>query len=332
MFARNKPLQESAVIRGDFMFLTSLSHYVPSGRVPNSYFLEVNGITEEWIETRTGIKTRSKAGEDENTHTMAVEAAMGLRDKSPFPLSEIDLVVAGTYSPYDTVATMGHIVQHAINAEHIPVVTISSACSSFLNAVEIVQGYFAMGKATKALVVVSEHNTLYANESNPQSGHLWGDGAAALIFTKERTQDSDLEVIDLETGGAATVGKGIEGVVLRPRHGGIIMDHGRDVFIHACDYMARVSKELLEKNGYALDDLTFFVPHQANLRISKNVAGQLDLPMERVLSNIQNYGNTGCAGCAIALSENIDRITPGNVIAMSVFGGGYSYGAMILKA
>lgn len=314
------------------MFLTSISHYVPSGRVPNSYFEAVNGLTDEWIESRTGIKTRSKAAEGENTHTMAVQAVRNLSQKASFPLSEIDLVVAGTYSPYDTVATLGHIVQKEIDAAHIPVVTISSACSSFLNAVEIVQGYFAMGKATKAMVVVAEHNTQYANESDPMAGHLWGDGAAALIFTKERTTENDLEMIDLETGGAATVGKGTEGVTLRPRNGGIVMEHGRDVFIHACDYMARISKNLLEKHGYTLDDLTYFVPHQANLRISKNVAGKLDLPMERVLSNIQEYGNTGCAGCAIALSENRNKVKSGDVLAVSVFGGGYSYGAMILQA
>lgn len=322
----------STLLLAPAMFLTSISHYIPSGRVPNSYFESVNGLTDEWIETRTGIKTRSKAQEDENSHTMAIDAVRNLEKKTSFPLSEIDLVVAGTYSPYDTVATMGHVIQSEIKADHIPVVTISSACSSFLNAVEIVQGYFAMGKATKALVVVSEHNTLYANESDPMAGHLWGDGAAALIFTKERMTEGDLEMVDLETGGAATVGKGIEGVTLRPKHGGIVMDHGRDVFIHACDYMARISKKLLEKNGYTLEDLTYFVPHQANLRISKNVAGKLGLPMERVLSNIQRYGNTGCAGCAIALSENIDNVKAGDVLAVSVFGGGYSYGAMILKA
>ncbi|MDP5168787.1 MAG: ketoacyl-ACP synthase III [Bacteroidia bacterium] len=313
------------------MFLTAISHFVPSGRVPNSYFEAVNGLTEDWIETRTGIKTRSKAAEDENTHTMAVEAVKALREKLSFPLDQIDLIVGGTYSPYDTVATMGHIIQKEIGADHIPVVTVSSACSSFLNAVEVAQGYFAMGKATKALVVVSEHNSLYANESDPQAGHLWGDGAAALVITKERSKDTDLRIIDLVTGGAAGVGKGTEGVVLRPRHGGIIMEHGRDVFIHACEYMARVSEELMTKNGITLDQLSYFVPHQANLRISKNVAGKLGLPMERVLSNIQEYGNTGCAGCAIALSEHRDELKPGEIIVMAVFGGGYSYGSMLLE-
>ncbi len=313
------------------MFLTAISHYVPAGRVPNAYFEAVNGLTSEWIETRTGIQSRSKASEQENTHTMAVEAVKALASSAPFPLAEIDLIVGGTYSPYDTVATMGHIIQKEIGRDHFPVVTISSACSSLLNAVEIAEGYFATGKASKALVVVSEHNSLYANESDPQSGHLWGDGAAALIITKERQRPHDLEILDLVTGGAALVGKGTEGVVLRPRHGGIIMEHGRDVFTHACDYMARTSRDIVEKHGYQVSDIAFFSPHQANLRISKNVAGQLGLPMERVLSNIQTYGNTGCAGCMIALSENQDRLEPGDLVVAAVFGGGYSYGAMLMK-
>ncbi len=312
------------------MFLTSLSHYVPSLRVPNSYFESINGVTEDWIEARTGIKTRSKAGPDENTHTMSVEAVKRLEPKLPFPITEIDLIVAGTYSPYDTVATMGHIIQHQVGVNHIPVVTISSACSSLLNAIEIAQGYFAMGKASKALVVVAEHNSLYANESDPQAGHLWGDGAAALVVTREPSSFSDLKILDLVTGGAALVGKGIEGVVLRPRHGGIIMEHGKDVFSNACDYMARTSLELLIKNGFQLSDLSYFVPHQANLRISKNVARQLGLSMEQVLSNIQEYGNTGCAGCAIALSEHQEELQAGDLLVVAVFGGGYSYGSMLL--
>ncbi len=314
------------------MFLNALSHYVPAGRVPNAYFEELNGLTEDWIEARTGIRTRSKVGPNENTHTMAIEAVKSLRESSPGILDDIDLVVAGSYTPYDTVATLGHLVQHAVGINHIPVVTISSACSSFLNAVEIVEGYFAMSKAQNALVVVSEHNTLYANETDPQAGHLWGDGAAALVFSKDPCGDHPMKVIDLITGGAAMVGRGIEGVVLRPRHGGIIMEHGRDVFMNACDYMARISLEILEKNGFTLDQLSYFVPHQANHRIAKNVAGHLGIDLDNVFSNIQDYGNTGCAGCAIALSENTSRIQFGDLLVMAVFGGGYSYGSMLLQA
>ncbi|MEZ4852570.1 MAG: ketoacyl-ACP synthase III [Bacteroidia bacterium] len=314
------------------MFIHALAHYLPETVVPNSYFKDVNGLDDEWIETRTGIKERRKAGPDENTNTMALEAVSRALEKIQFPQDEIDLIVGATYSPYDTVATVAHAVQGLVGINHIPVVSISAACSSFLNAVEIVEGYFASGKASKALVLVSEHNTAYSNESDKVAGHLWGDGAAAVFITKEKISDSDLKIIEIHTGGAANVGKGLEGVVLRPWDGGIIMPHGRDVFIHACQYMAKTSKDILEKNNYSLDDLTYFIPHQANHRISKNVAEQLDLPMEKVVSNIQYLGNTGCAGCAIGLSEKSEDYEPGDVIVVSVFGGGYSYGAMLVRA
>lgn len=313
------------------MYLTALATYIPSERVPNSYFEPVNGITADWIEARTGILTRSKAADNENTHTMGAEATQALLSRLPFPAEDIDLIVGGTYTPYDTVATLAHHVQGVLGRDHIPAVSISSACSTFLNAVEIVEGYFAMNKASTALVVVSEHNSLYANETDPQSGHLWGDGAAAMVFTKAPPAGKRLNMIDLSTGGAAGVGKGLEAVVLRPRHGGINMPHGRDVFMNACQYMAEETKKMLASNDFDLHDLTYFVPHQANFRISKNVAAQLDFPLERVLSNIQRYGNTGCAGAAIALSEHFHEFQEHDLIAVAVFGGGYSYGTMLLK-
>ena len=92
----------------------------------------------------------------------------------PYPMEEIDLIIAATYSPYDTVATPAHMVQRRYHIEHATCVSVSSACSSFINAMEIAQGYFALGKATKALIIGAEHNTAYANENDPQSGHLWG--------------------------------------------------------------------------------------------------------------------------------------------------------------
>ncbi|WNJ19193.1 ketoacyl-ACP synthase III [Pontibacter sp. G13] len=314
------------------MYINTLSHYLPSTVVPNSYFEPVNGITDEWIEARTGIKERRKAGPDENTNTMAVEAVRKALPNLPFPLEELDLIVGATYSPYDTVSTLAHIVQAELGVNNIPAVSISSACSSTLNAMEIVEGYFAMGKAKHALVIVSEHNTAYANETDKVAGHLWGDGAAAIFVSKERQTDRDLKVEEIITGGAACTGKGTEGVQLKPWDGGIIMPHGRDVFINACQYMSETTREIIEKNGYKVSDLNYFIPHQANNRISQNVAGQLELTEEQVVSNIQYLGNTGCAGCAIGFSETQDKFKPGDLIVLAVFGGGYSYGAMLVKA
>ena len=313
------------------MYINTLSHYLPSEVIGNDYFTNLNNLSSEWIVERTGIYERRKAAQGENTSTMAIEAVkLLLEDNIPFSKNEIDLIVGGTYTPYDTIVTVAHAVQHHLALPDIPVVTISSACSSLLNAIEIVEGYFAMGKASKALVVVSDHNTAYYNESDTVSGHLWGDGASAILISKERQSDSDMQIKKLITGGAATSGKAIEAVVLRPNERGVIMPFGRDVFQNACIYMPKVSQQVLQACGLTINDLDYLIPHQANHRISLNVINTLGIPAEKLISNIQYLGNTGCAGCAIALSENRSRFVKGQNIVITVFGGGYSYGAMLI--
>ena len=316
------------------MFINATAHYIPERVIPNAYYLSVNGLTDEWISSRTGIRERHRASADENTNTMAMQVAQMLADKLPYSKEEIDLLVGGTYTPYDTVVTLAHAVQYQLGLQPIPAVSVSSACSTFLNCMEVVEGYFAMGKAERALTVVSEHNSAYNNDTNEKSGHLWGDGAAILSVSKERLSEHDLEIVDITTRGAANVGKGTEGVMLHPREqeNAIYMPHGRDVFIHACQYMAEISLELLGKHGLGIDDVSYFIPHQANRRISKKVAENLNLPESKLVSNIEYLGNTGCAGCAIGLSETFPKLKKGDLVVISVFGGGYSYGAMLVRA
>ena len=311
------------------MFIHAVSHYLPQQIVGNDHFTQLNGLSDEWITTRTGISERRKASPDENTNTMSIEVVSLLQAKTD--LSTVDLIVGATYTPHDTIVTLAHAIQHHLGIADIPTVSVSSACSSLLNAIEIVEGYFALNKASRALVVVTEHNTAYYNEEDTVSGHLWGDGAAALLITKERQSEEDFTIIGLLTGGAAHAGKAVEAVVLQPLVKGVIMPYGRDVFQNACIYMPKASLQILERYGLNVADVDYVLPHQANLRISRNVMHTLGLPEEKLLSNIQYLGNTGCAGCAIALSENWDSFRKGERIVVTVFGGGYSYGAMLVE-
>ena len=313
------------------MFINAIASFLPEQIITNAYFEQLNGLTDDWITERTGIRERRKASEQENTHTMAIEAVDKLIPILPYDISEIDLIIGATYTPYDCIFTLGHAVQHHLNVSEIPVVTISSACSSLLNAIEIVEGYFALNKATKALIVASEHNTAYNNEDDPKAGHLWGDGAVALSVSKTRISETDWEIKDVLTAGAANVGKASEGVTLKPLEKGILMPYGKDVFINACTYMPKASLQILERNNLTISDIKYIAPHQANLRISKNVAGTLGVSEDVMLSNIQYLGNTGCAGCAIVLDENKYKFEKGDKIIVTVFGGGYSYGAMLLE-
>ena len=129
------------------MFINATGFYVPEGRVDNQHFLELNGLTSEWIEQRTGIRTRSIAAPEENINKMSMEAVRNALPKLPYDISEVDLIISASYSPYDTVGTAAHLAQHEFGITEAKALYMSSACSSFLNALEVVEGYFAMGKA-----------------------------------------------------------------------------------------------------------------------------------------------------------------------------------------
>lgn len=313
------------------MYINSMGIYVPSQRVANEHFLEVNGLTSEWIEQRTGIRTRSKAGEDENVDTMAMEAVEDAVARLGYDPKEVNLIVAAHYCVYDTVATVAHKVQRQLGIHGAKAVYASSACSSFINGLEIIEGYFAMGKADKALLICSEHNTYYSNEEDPKSGHLWGDAAVAYFISKERLNENDIRIIDVYTEGLGDLGKGPAGVCLRPKEDGITMPDGRDVFIHACRYMIHALNRSLESAGLKREDISKFICHQANKRIVAQVAHQLDLGMDSFINNIEELGNTGSASAALVLAQNIDDINKGDKVALMVFGGGYSCGCFIIE-
>jgi 3-oxoacyl-[acyl-carrier-protein] synthase-3 len=313
------------------MFINATGFYVPEERVHNDYFLKVNGLTSEWIEQRTGIITRAKAKPEENINTMSLNAVRHALPRLPYGISEIDLIISASYSPYDTVATAAHEVQREYRIESAKAFYLSSACSSFLNALEIAEGYFATGKASKALILPADKNSAYQNDSDPQTGHLWGDAAAAFFLSKERMQDTDKRVVDIHTEGLGHLGKSTEAVNLRPRNGGILMPEGRDVFMQACTCMPKNILYLLEKNGYTVDNLSYCIGHQANMRILTNIARQLNLPEDRLLHNIEELGNTGSVSSALVYAQNEQLFRKGDLLGITVFGGGYSAGACLIK-
>ncbi|MEI6122145.1 MAG: ketoacyl-ACP synthase III [Bacteroidota bacterium] len=313
------------------MFINSIAHYLPEQILTNEHFSKLIGLTEDDIFKKSGIKQRRVTGVGENTNTMSVKAAELLQHKIPFDIKDVDLIVGATYSPHDTVATLAHQLQHFFKIENAQVVSVSTACSSFVNAMEIVEGYFAMNKASKALVVVSEHNTIYNDENNTYSGFLWGDGAAAMSVTKERFTEFDVEVIEIETRGYAHFAKAMHAVNLRPLEDRIQMGDGKDVFINASKLMSSNTQSILEHNGFTIKDLTYLIPHQANMRIINKVGDLLGLHNGSVVTNIEYLGNTGSASSAIALSQTWDKLQKDNLAVVTVFGGGYSSGCMLLK-
>jgi len=313
------------------MIINLVTDYIPDIVVSNEYFSVNYDITDEEIISKSGIKQRRRTGLDENTNSMAIEAVKNASLNLPFAMNEIDLIIGATYTPYDTVGTLAHAVQKHFNIDRAKCFSIDSACSSFVNAVEIVDCYFANKKASKALIVVSENNSLYNDLSDKKSNFLWGDGASAIFISNERCSDGDFEVMDVNTTGLGHIGRSIEGVYLRPANGGLQMPYGKDVFQYACTYMVQEIEQILAKNNIPISQLKYLIPHQANSRITDYVIKKLKLEPSSVLNNIEQLGNTGCASTPIVMSQNMKKFEKDDLIVISVFGGGYSSGSLLLR-
>jgi 3-oxoacyl-[acyl-carrier-protein] synthase-3 len=313
------------------MYINSIGHYVPTARVDNAYFEKVNGLSDEWIFTRTGIKTRAKAGEDEDNHTMGLRALDEAITKLSYSIKTVDLIIHASYSPLDTVATLAHVVQQKYNILKAKVFYLSSACSSFINAIEIAYTFFQSKKASRALIIASEHNTAYSHDYCEKSGHLWGDAAVAVFVSKKKESKNDARIIDVTTHGLGNIGKGPGGVYLQPGKAGLVMPDGQDVYQKACRYMVEALNEVLNENDFTMDELDYIIPHQANQRIVRNIQHQLNLEKTIFLGNIEEFGNTGCASTPLVLSQNWDILKKRDLVGITVFGGGYSSGAMLLE-
>lgn len=313
------------------MYINSMGFYIPSDRISNAHFETLNGLSDEWIVQRTGIKTRSRVTAGEGVDSMGIDAVADAVKSLPYDIKEVDLIIAASYCAYDTVATVAHKVQREYDIAGAKVLYASSACSSFINGLEIAEGYFAMGKASKALIICSEQNSYYANETDPKCGHLWGDAAVAFFVSKDRISSDDIQILDIFTEGLGNVGKGPDGVRLRPREDGITMPDGRDVFLYACRYMVYALGKSLENAGLEIGDMSKFICHQANKRIVAQVAHQLEKSMEDFLNNIEELGNTGSASAPLVLAQNASAFKPGDKVALMVFGGGYSCGCFLVE-
>ncbi len=312
------------------MFVNATGYYIPEKRLKNDYFSRLHGLDEDWYVKRTGIISRARANDKETIDYMCIAAVNNALPQLPYDIKEVDLIVFASYTPADTVGTTAHVVQREFQIERAKAFYISSACSSAINAMEIIRSFFATGIATKALLISGDRNSSYAADTDQQSGHLWGDGATAFFFSAASYTPADAAVLDITTQGLGHIGCGPAGVYLNPKEG-ITMAHGKDVFTQACTYMAQSTEAILAKNNYSLADLAYFIGHQANKRIVMHVCHTLNIPEHKSLTNIEELGNTGCTSALLVYAQNAGRFRPGDLICLSAFGGGYSTGTCLLK-
>lgn len=313
------------------MYINAIGYHIPPKRVNNKHFTQINGLSDEWITQRTGILSRARASEEETINFMSFMAVKHALPQLPYSIEDVDLIVFASYTPSDMVVTTGHIIQRAYNIRQAKVFLVSSACSSAINAIEIIQSFFISGKASKTLLICTERNSSYSNDSDKISGHLWGDGSVACFFSSENFSGKEIQLIDVITQGLGHIGMGTQAITLNIKEGKIQMPIGRDIFLQACKYMVKSVEDIIRKNGYKISDLNYFIGHQANKRILDNVARELNIPDVKVLSNIHELGNTGSASTLLVLAQNRERFKAGDLICISVFGGGYSCGACLFK-
>jgi 3-oxoacyl-[acyl-carrier-protein] synthase-3 len=315
-------------------------HSYPEGILTNADLAKIVETSDEWITTRTGIKQRRKAAPGEYTSLFAVRAARQAIERARLDPSDIDLLLCATVTPDQILPSTGCIVQAELGANNAAAMDVVAACSGFLYGVSLASSMIKTGQARHAVVVGAEILTQYVDYNDRQTCVLFGDGAGAAVLgpvesgrgilaSKIRSDGRYEEQLFSPGGGtrrrpsAETLAAGDHFFKMR----------GNELFKVAVRSMAEISREVLETAGKKSDEIDLFIPHQANQRITEAVADRLNVDLSKVYSNIAVHGNTSSASIPIALDECVEagRIKEGDLVLMASFGGGVTWGAVLMR-
>jgi len=306
----------------------------------NADLAKIVETSDEWITTRTGIKQRRKAASDEYTSMFAVRAARQAIERARLDPSDIDLLICATVTPDQILPSTGCIVQAELGANNAAAMDVVAACSGFLYGVSLADSMIRTGQVRHAVVVGAEILTQYVDYTDRQTCVLFGDGAGAAvlgpvegnrgILASKIKSDGRYEE-QLFSPGGGTRKKPTAETLAAGDH--FFKMRGNELFKVAVRSMAEISREVLERAGAKSDEIDLFIPHQANQRITEAVADRLNVDMSNVYSNIAVHGNTSSASIPIALDECVEggRIKEGDLVLMTSFGGGVTWGAVLMR-
>lgn len=319
--------------------------YVPERVVTNADLTELMETSEEWIVERTGIRERRWVSEGMSGAEMARRASVMAIEEAGIEASDIDAIVLGTLSPDHFFPGTGVYLQRALGLELVPALDIRAQCSGFVYGLSVADAWIRSGQYETILLVGVEIQStgLDISTRGRDMAVLFGDGAGAAILTATGDPDRGVLSTHLHADGkhanilwteAASSKKHpriAEGDLQSGRH--YPRMEGKEVFRHAVTRMPEVVQEALAANDLKAEDIDLLVPHQANLRISQMVQRRLGLPDEKVVNNIDRYGNTTAATIPIALSEAVQagRVRRGDLVCLVAFGSGFTWGSALLR-
>ncbi len=315
-------------------------HSYPEGILTNADLAQMVDTSDDWITTRTGIKQRRKAAPHEYTSMFAVRAAQQAIERARLDPSDIDLLLCATVTPDQILPSTGCIIQAELGAHNAAAMDVVAACSGFLYGVSLADSMIKTGQVRHAVVVGAEILTQYVDYTDRQTCVLFGDGAGAAVLG---ATDSNRGILaskiksdgryeeQLFSPGGGTRRKPSAETIAAGDH--FFKMKGNELFKVAVRSMAEISRDVLERAGVKSDDISLFIPHQANQRITEAVADRLNVDMSKVYSNIAVHGNTSSASIPIALDECVEagRIKEGDLVLMASFGGGVTWGAVLMR-
>jgi 3-oxoacyl-[acyl-carrier-protein] synthase-3 len=318
--------------------------YAPEKVLTNDDLSKMIDTNDEWITTRTGIKERRIAREDETTSDMAAEAAKHALASAGMSAADVDLIIVATVTPDMFFPSTACLVQHKLGAKKAFCFDVSAACSGFLYALQTARHYLNSGQYTTAIVIGAEKLTSLVNWSDRNTCVLFGDAAGAVVLKRHEHSSKDkagvLSSVMGSDGSLADLLKvtgGGSACPITPSNVDLSLNtismQGREIFKHAVTVMSAASLEALRLAHLTPDDLTLVIPHQANARIISAIADKLGLPDEKVYMNLQNYGNTSAATIPVAIDEarREGRILPGQILLLVAFGGGFTWASTVLR-
>ncbi len=319
--------------------ITGLEAFLPEYRLTNDELSKMVDTSDEWIMKRIGIKERRILKENgKATSDMGAEAVKKLIQKKNISADEIDLVICTTVTADMHFPATANIIADKAGITNAFGFDLNAACSGFLFGLETAAGFIEAGKYKKILVVAAEKMSSIINYADRTTCPLFGDAAVAVLLepTKEEVGIID-SILRADGSGAKFLHMKAGGSLKPPSHETIeakehyVYQEGQIVFEFAVFNMAKVSIEMMERHNLTADDLAYLVPHQANLRIIKATARRMGLEEEKVMINIEKYGNTTAATIPLCLWEWEKKLKKGDNLILSAFGGGFTWGAIYLK-